>query len=344
MTYKVGVVGSGFGGSVHVPAYKLHPKFEVVAIASPTRAAEIAKQRDIPHAFNSLEAMLANVELDVVSIASPPFAHHQQTIAALAFGKHVLCEKPFALTVAQAEEMIAAARIAGTATAVAHEFRYTPVRRAIKELIVNGHLGALRQIEVTAFATWLGAEVERGRGWWFDRKRGGGIAGAIGSHLIDTASWLAGRTPVHVTGRIRTAIPIRRDSEGPFTSTVDDGAFALIDYGEGLIARITVDGTMLISSSTVAVHGDQRAAVGNGQSLVESNLYLLEPDEQSELDLVEPTYARYESVHGNIPMFLELLDDFAAEIETKTSTVPTFAESLETMRVLATIGYGTTEA
>ena len=106
MTYKVGVVGSGFGGSVHVPAYKLHPKFEVVAIASPTRAAEIAKQRDIPHAFTSLEAMLASVELDVVSIASPPFAHHQQTIAALAFGKHILCEKPMARTIIECDGMI----------------------------------------------------------------------------------------------------------------------------------------------------------------------------------------------------------------------------------------------
>lgn len=341
MTYRVGVIGSSFGGNVHVPAYKLHPKFEVVAIASPTNAAEVAKQRDIPHAFTSLEAMLASVEVDVVSIASPPFAHHRQTIAALASGKHVLCEKPFALTVAQAEEMVAAAKIAGTATAVAHEFRYNPVRRAIKELIVNGHLGTLRQIEVTAFATWLGAEVERPRGWWFERERGGGIAGAIGSHLIDSASWLAGRKPLRATGGIRTAIPERHDAEGPFTSMVDDGAFAIIDYGEGLIARVSVDGTMLIDSSTVAVHGDRRAAIGNGESLVESRLFLLEPDEQSELEVVAPTYARYEPVHGNIPMFLELLDDFAAEIETKTSTVPSFAESLETMRVLAAIGYAT---
>ena len=106
---RVGIVGSGFGGAVHAPAYALHPRFEVVAIASPSSAERVARERKIPHAFESVEAMLAGVKLDVVSVASPPFDHHASVIAALRAGKHVLCEKPMALTVAQAEEMHAAA-------------------------------------------------------------------------------------------------------------------------------------------------------------------------------------------------------------------------------------------
>jgi hypothetical protein len=65
---RVGIVGSGFGGAVHAPAYALHPRFEVVAIASPTNAERVARERKIPHAFRSVGEMLAGVELDVVSV------------------------------------------------------------------------------------------------------------------------------------------------------------------------------------------------------------------------------------------------------------------------------------
>ena len=67
MTYRVGIVGSGFGGTVHAPAFTLHPDFEVVAIASPASAQRIASERNIPHAFTSLDDMLHGVDVDVVS-------------------------------------------------------------------------------------------------------------------------------------------------------------------------------------------------------------------------------------------------------------------------------------
>src|SRR5580704_5853528 len=164
--WRVGVVGSSFGGNVHVPAFAAQGDFEVVAIASPARAGEVARERKIPHAFASLEAMLDEVELDVVSVASPPFDHKPSVLAALARGKHVLCEKPFGLNVADCEEMLATAERAGTVCALAHEFRYIPAAQAIKELIENGHLGALRELE----STWLNAGYryasERAPSWW----------------------------------------------------------------------------------------------------------------------------------------------------------------------------------
>ncbi|HEY0798150.1 MAG TPA: Gfo/Idh/MocA family oxidoreductase, partial [Candidatus Baltobacteraceae bacterium] len=143
---RVGVVGSGFGATVHVPAFQAHPRFEVVAIASPSRANAIAAERGIAHSFPSCAQMVAGVELDVVSIASPPVHHHEDVLAALARGKHVLCEKPFALNLTQAEELYAAAQRAGTVCALAFEFRYLPERIATRELISNGHLGPLRQL------------------------------------------------------------------------------------------------------------------------------------------------------------------------------------------------------
>jgi predicted dehydrogenase len=147
MSIRVGIVGTGFGAQVHAPAYQAHEAFELVAIASPNRAQAVAKERGIPQAFPSLAAMLDGVELDAVSIASPPFMHRDDAVLAFSHGKHVLCEKPLARTVEEAEEIVAAARRAGTACGVAFEFRFDASRQALKELVVNQHLGPLREIE-----------------------------------------------------------------------------------------------------------------------------------------------------------------------------------------------------
>lgn len=203
--YKVGIVGSGFGARAHLPAFTAHSEFEVVALASPHSAQSTAAERGIPNAFSTCEELLRGCDVDVVSIAAPPFTHHADVLAALAAGKHVICEKPFALNVAQAQEMLDAAKRAGTATAVMHEFRWVPQRLAVKELVENDHLSPLREIEITQLSNRLREQVERPRSWWFERERGGGMAGALLSHLIDGANWIAGRAPVRSTGYLRTA-------------------------------------------------------------------------------------------------------------------------------------------
>lgn len=338
--YKVGIAGAGFGVRAHLPAFTGHPQFEVVALASPHNAPRIAKERNIPHAFSSVDELLAGCEVDVVSVAAPPFTHREAVIAALAAGKHVICEKPFALDVAQAEEMLAAAQRAGTATAVMHEFRWVPQRLAIKELIENDHLSPLREIEITQLSNRLRAQVERRRSWWFDRERGGGMAGALLSHLIDSANWLAGRAPVRSTGYLRTANAQRHDQEGAFTSTVDDGCWALIDYGEGLLARVTVDAATAVESFTLAAHGENRTAVASGTDFDDMRLFSVDEDETSELDVKPSPYARFSSVDRHVPFIMELLDEFVKQIETGSSAVPTFAEAVATQRVLASIGFG----
>ena len=338
--YKVGITGSGFGVRAHLPAFAAHPDFEVVALASPHNAQRIAEERGVPHAFASCKELLAGCEVDVVSIAAPPFTHHDDVLAALAAGKHVLCEKPFALNVAQAQEMLEAAKRAGTATAVMHEFRWVPQRLAIKELIENGHLSPLREIEIAQLMGSLRADGTRARSWWFDRERGGGMAGALLSHLIDSANWLAGRPPVRSTGFLRTANPIRHDAQGEFASTVDDGCWALLDYGEGLVARVSVDATTSVESFTLAAHAENRTAVARGTGFADMRLFSVDAEETHELDVKPSPHARFSSVDKHVPYVMDLLDEFVKQIRTGTSAVPTFAEAVETQRVLASIGYG----
>lgn len=339
--YRVGIVGSGFGVRAHLPAFTAHPRFEVVALASPANASRIAAERNVPQAFTDAGDMLAGARLDVVSVAAPPFTHHAAVLAALAAGKHVICEKPFALSVAQAQEMVSAAQRAGTAAAVMHEFRWIPQRYALKELVQHRHISPLREIELTHLTGRSRAEVKRSNTWWFERARGGGLAGALLSHAIDTANWLAGRPPVRSTGYMRTANPVRIDPSGrSFTTDVDDGCFALIDYGEGCIARVTGDATCAVESITCAVHGENRTAVASGTDMFTMRLFSVDAQETAELDCTPLPYAKFASVDQHVPLVMQLLDEFVKQIETGRSEVPTFEEALATQRVLASIGYG----
>ncbi|HEY8321269.1 MAG TPA: Gfo/Idh/MocA family oxidoreductase [Candidatus Baltobacteraceae bacterium] len=339
--YTIGLVGSGFGVKAHLPALAAHPRFDCVALASPNSAGAAAAERGIAHAFTSCEEMLGSgIALDGVIVASPPFAHRDAVLAAISKNLHVLCEKPFALNVADAEAMLAASKASKVACGVVHEFRWVPQRTAIKELVANGHLAPLREIEMTHLAGFLRQDGRRARGWWFEKEKGGGMAGALLSHMIDSATWTAGRPPKSATGILRCANPTRQDAAGEFASTVDDGAFALIDYGDGLVARLTVDGTAAVDQFTLAVHAENRTAIASGTGLTELQLFSVDDDETNELDCKPSKYAKFKAVNPHVPMLMELYDAWIDQIETGTSILPTFAEAVATQKVLAKVGFG----
>jgi predicted dehydrogenase len=338
--YRIGIVGTGFGVSAHLPALVAHPRFEVVALASPTRAAGIAAERNIPHAFSSIREMLAGCELDAVTVAAPPFVHLDDVLASLSAEKHVICEKPFALNVAGAERMVEASHAAGTACGVSHEFRFVPEVQALRQLVANHHLEPLREIEATSLRQRLRANALVPRSWWFEHKRGGGLAGAMLSHMIDQATWLAGRKPVRCSGFVRTANPVRHDEAGTFESTSDDGAFALMDYGDGLVARVSADDTTAVNSYTCAVHAENRTAVASGEHLTGMTLYSIDGEETNELQCKPSPYARYANINSSVPLLMELYDEFVKKIEGQPNELPTFDEALVTQEVLASIGYG----
>jgi predicted dehydrogenase len=343
MIYRVGIVGSGFGGRVHAPGFTLHPQFEPVAIASPNNAQKVATERKIPHAFASLDAMLDKMgsDIDVISIASPPFEHHRAVMTAIAAGKHVLCEKPIGIRLAEAEEMTAAAERAGVANAITFEYRYGSALQALKELIVNGHMPQLRLIESTRFGTEMRLENARPpSSWWYDKTKGGGLANAFMPHVIDLALWLGGRPAQSSCGFLRTANPLRNAPDGStYPSDVSDGCYALSNLGGGLVARMTVDGTMSLDQSTIAVHCEGRTAVASGDALTDLTLFIVEGEESSEYELKPMKYAKYANVFYSIPHFMALLDDFAERIATGTGNCPTFADGLAAQRILKAIGY-----
>jgi len=337
--YRVGIVGAGFGVRAHLPALTNHRRFEVVAIASPASAQRIAHEQKIPHAFASCAEMVAKCELDAVTVASPPFAHRDDVLAALAARKHVICEKPFTLRVIDARELVDAECEAGTACGVSHEFRFVPQALALKELVDNGHLDPLRNIEITLLRASLRRHERRPRGWWFERERGGGLTGAVLSHLIDLSNWLAGRPPLKTAGFLRHANPRRVDDRGAFESSVDDAGFGLLDYGEGLVARLCADGATALESYVCAVHGEKRTAVASGPNILDVTLYAVDRDFTEELECKASPYHAFARISPDVPSLMELYDELVKKIEGKANALPSFTQALRTQEALAQIGY-----
>ena len=217
--YRIGIVGAGFGVRAHLPALKNHPRFDVVALASPRSAASAAGEHGVPHAFESCAEMLAGCELDAVTVASPPFAHHDDVLAVLSARKHVLCEKPFTTRLAAAQTLAEAAHLAETACGVVHEFRFVPEAIALRarrqrssqvRFATSKSRCCVPRCDGTNAASQLVVRTQRG----------GGLAGAVLSHLIDHAAWLAGISAGRAVGFHRRANSERTTSKAASNRTL----------------------------------------------------------------------------------------------------------------------------
>jgi predicted dehydrogenase len=264
MTVRIGFIGSGFARRVQLPALAFVPEARATAIASGHRAnAEaVAREFGVSHVFDDGEELARSADVDLVVVSSTPDSHARYAIAALEAGKHVLCEKPMALDAYEAAQMVAAAETRPERVAwVDHELRYEPNRRRARERISSGAIGVVRHIELS-LKPYL-----RGDGrpqpsdapwtWWFDGARGGGILGAVGSHLIDLCRFWTGSEVAYVTGLVETFVPERRDANGtPRPVTADDFTSGVLRMASGAVATITL--------SSVAHHGPGHLAQATG--------------------------------------------------------------------------------
>jgi predicted dehydrogenase len=245
---RVGVIGTGFGASVQIPAFRANPRVQVVAVASgqPGKARKVADEFGVPHAFDTYPD-LVRADLDLVSITAPPHLHHPMATAAFAAGRHVLCEKPMAVSAGEAAEMLAAAERAGRIHVIDHELRFNPNRRKVRRLIAEGFVGRPRHVLVTLVGPGR-ADPTRPWTWWADAVQGGGLLGAVGSHQIDLLRYWLGDVE-RVMGVTATYIRERPDPEGrghrPVTA--DDFTSFILRFPSGAVASVLL--------SAVAAHG-----------------------------------------------------------------------------------------
>jgi predicted dehydrogenase len=252
---RIGFIGSGFARRVQLPGLAFVPGAKATAIASGRRAnAEtVAREFGLAHVFTDGTELARSPDVDLVVVSSTPDSHARYAIAALEAGKHVLCEKPMALAALEAAQMVTASTQHPDRLAwIDHELRYEPNRRRARELIRSNAIGEVRHVELslkpylrgdgrpqTSAAPW---------NWWFDASRGGGILGAVGSHLIDLCRFWTGSEISYVAGLVETFVKQRKDDTGTLRPvTADDFASCVLRTSSGAVATITL--------STVAHHG-----------------------------------------------------------------------------------------
>jgi len=242
---RVGVIGTGFGRQVQIPAFAAHPRAKVVAVASatPGKAARVAAEFGIPHAFDDWRD-LVRTELDLVSITPQPVTHRAMALAAAGAGRHILCEKPMAMDAREADEMLAAASRADVLHVIDHELRFNPNRRKIKNLIDEGFIGLPRHALITIIGSGR-SDPDRPWSWWADKSQGGGQLAAQGSHQIDLLRYWLGDIEA-VTGRTESFIKERPADGGARRVTSDDFTTFALRFRSGAVAAVIL--------SVVAAH------------------------------------------------------------------------------------------
>jgi predicted dehydrogenase len=190
---KVAVVGTGFIGPAHIEALRRNPNIEVATLCevSEELAKEKAAQLGIEKAM-LFEDMLKDQEIKVVHICTPNFLHYSQSKAALEAGKHVVCEKPLATKIEDAEELVAIAKKTGLVNAVHFNLRYYPMVRQMKTMRESGELGDVYSIMGSYLQDWLFLQTDYN--WRLEPDKSGDSRAIadIGSHLLDLTEYVTG--------------------------------------------------------------------------------------------------------------------------------------------------------
>lgn len=243
---KVGIIGASFARDAYLPAFAHIEDAQVVALASGRleSAKAAAAPHDITAIYDDWQQMLSDHDLDLVCIATPTVMHAEMALAALASGAHVLCEKPTAMNVGEARQMLDAARKAKRLHMVDHELRFNPTRARIAELIQGGELGGIRHVDITNISSSWADPASRPKGdWWSDAAMGGGRLGANGSHQVDMLRWWLGE-PASVVGQALTMVPDRVDPKSgeSWIATADDLSHFTLEMQSGAIAQVFMSG------------------------------------------------------------------------------------------------------
>jgi len=252
----VGLVGSQFVSTIHAESLRRVPRAELVAVASPTRdhVEPFARHHGIPHGFTDYRKMLEMDEVDLVVIGVPNDLHCQITCEAAAAGKHVVCEKPLCLSLAEADRMIAACRKAKVKLMYAEELCFTPKYVRLKKLADDGALGKITLVK----------QSEKHDGphaphFWDVERSGGGVAMDMGCHAFEFFRWMLGKPRVlDVYAQMGTYVHTDK-------TRGDDNALLIVSFEGGA--------TALAEESWTKLGGmDDRAEVYGSKGVAYANL------------------------------------------------------------------------
>jgi predicted dehydrogenase len=210
------VIGTGFIGTVHVEQLRrIGVDVRGVLGSTPERGAARADALGVRHAYASLDEILADPTVDVVHVTSPNHLHVPQASAILAAGKHVVCEKPLAMTAAESATLVAQAEASGLVNAVNFNIRFYPLHQHVREVVAAGDLGDVRFVTGHYFQDWLLLDTDWN--WRLEPDKGGALraVGDIGSHWLDLMAFVTGQPIVSVMADLATFVTARQEPTGP---------------------------------------------------------------------------------------------------------------------------------
>jgi predicted dehydrogenase len=337
---RIGIIGVGFGAQVHVPGFRSEG-WDVVAICSrgKEKVEKAAADAGISGVHTDPLELIRRDDIDAVAIITPPSAHHPLSIAALSAGKHVLCEKPFAIDVSQAVAMRDAAEGSGLTAMVAHEFRHTPQRAYIKELLAEGHIGRFQLCTIELFLDRYVTATPRPLSWMASNAAGGGLLGALGSHYIDGLRDWFGEVAT-VSGRLAGLRPEVVDTAGKIVKAESDDSFVFtLTFENGGIAMMIASFAATPSRGTkIAVMGDAGTLIAEqpGPNPMEDGVVIASRNGKPLRELETP--ARYlpfkDPRDHRLMAFRLLVRDFTDGIERRTSPAPNFTDGLRCQEVI----------
>jgi predicted dehydrogenase len=266
---RVAQIGTGFMGRAHSQAWAtagrffdlpLAPERAVIVGTDASRTAQAAARFGWQESATDWRAVITRADIDVVDICTPGNTHAEIAIAALEAGKHVLCEKPLANSVAEAQQMVDAAAAASALVAMCgFSYRRTPALALARRMVAEGRIGEIRHVRAQYLQDWL-SDPDAALTWRLDKSlAGSGALGDIAAHSIDTAQWLTGDSILDVSAMLRTFVTERPQASG------SDGLGGTADAGAAR-GPVTVDDAVAFTASfsggALGVFEATRAALG----------------------------------------------------------------------------------
>ncbi len=254
---KVGIVGAGGITRAHLPAYLERPdrvQLNAVCDLVEPLAQELAKKAGIDAVYLDINEMLRDADIEAVDICTTHNSHAPLAIAAAEAGKHVIVEKPMAISVQECRDMIAAAEKAGTTLMVAQHLRYAPEARAAKRLLDEGKLGTVEAVRTELFGGGMRGRRRRrrqGERWMQDARRsGGGMMMSEQVHHIDLLRYYA--------GNVKRVSGVCKSLQEHMVHGAEDLVSATLEFESGAVGEVWAKGNAIVPHGrTYTIFGDQ---------------------------------------------------------------------------------------
>jgi predicted dehydrogenase len=354
---RVGIAGTGFIGNVHARSARLAGARIVAVAASSQESAEAAAASlRADRATASAEELVQDPELDIVHICTPNHLHQPLAEAALAAGKHVVCEKPLAMDAGAAESLVAAAASAGRQAAVPFVYRFYPTVREARERVRTGETGRVHLVHGTYLQDWL-LRPEDGN-WRVDESLGGSSRAFadIGSHWCDLAEFVTGQRFTRLSARTLTTVPERLTGGDGHAFAGGDGTGELrqVSTEDAAVVQFETDagalGSVVISQVSAGrknrlwfeIDGSEEALAFD-QEQPEELWAGRRPSEtivRRDPESLSPAAARYATLPGGHPQgYADCFDAFVADFYEAVVSgdapdgLPSFADGLRANRI-----------